>query len=72
MKGLVATAKKLGVSVGHLNNHKIKYDGGKYAPGCQHKEQPEDVKCILWYEHRKDSHGPYIVFYTINDEYLKG
>jgi hypothetical protein len=67
-----ATAKALGIHPAHLDNHKIRYDGGKYAPGTQHNQGvSRNADSPVWYEHRRDSHGPYIALYTIHPEYIK-
>jgi len=63
-----ATAKKFGITPTQLNADKIRYDMGKYAPGAQNKPVELKTDKPVWYEHRRDNYGPFIVLYTTRGE----
>jgi hypothetical protein len=66
MKILTVTEaqKKLGLAKKDFNAQKIRYDLGKYKPEAV-KGAVHSATKVVWYEHRKDNHGPYVALYTV-------
>jgi hypothetical protein len=68
MKNTIMTQAKaskiLGYDTSKLNQIKIRFDLGKYTLSNA-KDIKYDRDCIIWYEHRHDRHGKYVVLYTV-------